>query len=175
MGNDLGEPSPARDLANIEWTARHLSEYRPLFASWPKTLRVDIDGLGKVLFCHGTPRSETEIFTRLTTAERLAPLFESLDVALVVCGHTHMQFDRMVGGTRVVNAGSVGMPFGKSGAYWVLLGPNVELRQARYDLSAAAERMKTREYPGAGQYARDLLQPPDENEMLETLGKAEVR
>jgi len=31
---------------------------------------------------------------------------------VVVCGHTHMQLDRRVGGVRVVNAGSVGMPFG---------------------------------------------------------------
>jgi predicted phosphodiesterase len=32
---------------------------------------------------------------------------------LVVCGHTHMQFDRAIGGVCVVNAGSVGMPFSK--------------------------------------------------------------
>lgn len=35
---------------------------------------------------------------------------------LVVCGHTHMQFDRMIGTTRAVNASSVGVPFGPFGA-----------------------------------------------------------
>jgi predicted phosphodiesterase len=57
------------------------------------------------------PRNDTEVFTRLTPEDRLLPIFEALDLPLVVCGHTHMQFDRMIGGTRVVNAGSVGMPF----------------------------------------------------------------
>ena len=60
---------------------------------------------------------------------------------MVVCGHTHMQFDRMVGGLRVVNAGSVGMPFGTTGADWLLLGPGIELRKTQYDLNAAAERL----------------------------------
>ena len=58
---------------------------------------------------------------------------------LIVCGHTHMQFARDVGDVHVVNAGSVGMPFGEAGAYWVLLGPNgVELRRTVYDTAAAA-------------------------------------
>jgi predicted phosphodiesterase len=174
-GTTSGNPLPPRDRENIEWTARHLAEYRPLFASWPKTLRLDVEGLGSVLFCHGTPRSETEIFTRLTAEERLVPLFESLDAAVVVCGHTHMQFDRKVGRTRVVNAGSVGMPFGASGAHWALLGPGTELRQTSYDLIEAAERMRKSEYPGAQDYARDLLEPADESEILETFEKAAVR
>lgn len=46
---------------------------------------------------------------------------------------THMQFDRMIGKTRVVNAGSMGMPFGEPGADWLLLGPDVELRHTNYD------------------------------------------
>ena len=174
-GTTSGNPPPARDLANIEWTARRLPEHRTWFASWPKTLRLEVDGLGKVLFCHGTPRSETEIFTRLTPEERLVPLFESLGVAVVVCGHTHMQFDRMVGRTRGVNAGSVGMPFGKSGACWALLGPDIQLRQTSYDLTEATERLRASEYPGAQEYARDLLQPADESEILETFEKAAVR
>jgi predicted phosphodiesterase len=32
-------------------------------------------------------------------------------------GHTHMQFDRQAGRYRLINAGSVGMPYGQSGAY----------------------------------------------------------
>ena len=89
--------------------------------------------MGSVLFCHSTPRSETEIFTRLTPEDRFIPLFDRLDVSLIVCGHTHMQFDRMIGNTRVVNAGSIGEPFGKPGADWVLLGPDdVEFRHTSY-------------------------------------------
>ena len=108
-----GTTSGARPPANIveiyRWTAAQLQpEFEPVLARWPKTLQLDIDGLGQVLFCHSTPRSETEVFTRLTAEDRLLPLFEPLQVAVVVCGHTHMQFDRMIGRTRVVNAGSLG-------------------------------------------------------------------
>ena len=39
-----------------------------------------------------------------------------------------MQFDRTIGRMRVLNAGSVGMPFGEPGAYWVVLGPGVQHR-----------------------------------------------
>ena len=95
---------------------------------WPRTLRLGIDSLGDVLFCHATPRSDSEILIRLTPEDRLLPVFEPAGVSLVICGHTHMQFDRRIGSTRVVNAGSVGMPFEAPGAYWLLLGPGVEQR-----------------------------------------------
>jgi predicted phosphodiesterase len=175
-GTTSGEPLPEPLREVYRWTAQQLMpEYQPVFAGWPKTLRLKIDGLGETLFCHSTPRSETEIFTRLTPEERLLPLFEGLGVSVVVCGHTHMQFDRMIGRTQVVNAGSVGMPFGEPGAYWVLLGPDVQLRRTSYDLTQAAERIQATQYPLAQKDAHDLLQPPSEGEMLELFGTAELR
>ena len=174
-GTASGRPLPRADLEATRWTAQQLGPgYQPVLAGWPRTVRVAIEGLGEVLFCHATPRSETEIFTRLTAADRLAPLFEGLEAPVVVCGHTHMAFDRMVGGTRVVNAGSVGMPFGEPGAFWVLLGPDVELRRTVYDLARAAERFRATEYPLADQDAGSLLRPPAEREMLELYGGAEL-
>ena len=116
-------------------------------------MRLHVRGLGDVLFCHGTPRSDVEIFTRLTAEERLFPAFEGVDAAVVVCGHTHMPFDRTVRGIRVVNAGSVGMPFGDPGAYWLLLGPDVSPRHQRYDLEAAAARIRASDYPQAEAFA----------------------
>src|SRR5262245_19664767 len=133
-GTTSGRLLPAPDLENMRWTAQQLAPgERTVLAGWPKTLRMQIDGLGDVLFCHGTPRSETELFTKRTAEERLRPVFEGLSSTVVVCGHTHMQFDRTVGTIRVVNAGSVGMPFGARGACWALLGPDVELRRTPYD------------------------------------------
>src|SRR6187549_3834664 len=114
---------PEQFRETVRWNAQQLQpENEQVLASWPLTLRVPIGGLGEVLFCHATPRNDTEIFTRLTPEDRLLPIFEGLGAALVVCGHTHMQFDRTVGSVRVVNAGSVGMPFQEPGAYWLLLG-----------------------------------------------------
>jgi putative phosphoesterase len=77
--------------------------------------------IGDVLYCHASPRNDLDIFAERTPEERIAFLFEGLDVTTVVCGHTHMQFDRTVSGVRVVNAGSVGMPYeDEPGAYWLL-------------------------------------------------------
>lgn len=131
-----------------------------MLATWPKTHWLEIGGLGTVLFCHSTPRSETEVFTRLTPEALLVPLFDRLGASVMVCGHTHMQFDRMIGGTRVVNAGSVGMPFGEPGAYWVALGPEVQLRHTPYNLGQAAERVRATSYPQASEFARDKRPTP---------------
>ncbi|PYK97588.1 MAG: hypothetical protein DME32_15570 [Verrucomicrobia bacterium] len=87
-----------------------------------------------------------------------------------------MQFDRMIGGTRVVNAGSVGMPFGEPGAYWLLLGPDVRLRRTLYDSPQAAERIRATEYPQAEEFAaQSVLTPPSEEKMLELFAPFELR
>jgi predicted phosphodiesterase len=167
-GTASGAPLPAAIARAMRWTAEQIGpRYEAILRSWPKTLWLEVSGLGGVFFCHGTPRSEAEIFTRLTPEERLVPLFEGLD--RVVCGHTHMQFDRTIGSTRVLNAGSVGMPFGEPGAYWVLLGPGIELRRTDYDREAAAERFRATSYPQAEQDAQAILTPPSESQMLESL------
>jgi diadenosine tetraphosphatase ApaH/serine/threonine PP2A family protein phosphatase len=104
------------------------------------------------------------------------PVFEGLNVPVVVCGHTHMQFDRTVGRIRVVSAGSVGMPFGKPGADWLLLGPNVQLQHMAYDFVKAAERIRDTKYPQAQDFAaRNVLQPPSEGETLEAFTRVELR
>jgi predicted phosphodiesterase len=159
---------PEQFRETIRWNAQQLdSEHARVLGSWPKTLRLKIPGLGDVLFCHATPQNDTDVFTRLTPEERLLQMFEGLDVSLVVCGHTHMQFDRTIGTIRVVNAGSVGMPFGKPGAYWLMLGRDVDLRHTNYDLSRAAGRIRHTRYPRAEEFAaRNILQPPSEEEML---------
>jgi putative phosphoesterase len=161
----------------IRWNAQQLHpEDEQMLASWPKTARVQIAGLGEVLFCHATPRNDTEIFTRLTSEDRLVPVFEGVDVPVVVCGHTHMQFERTIGKTRVVNAGSVGMPFQDPGAYWLLLGPDVQLRHTTYDLANAAERIRATAYPQAEDFAaRNVLQPPSEASILEMFSQAELK
>ena len=161
----------------IDWTADRISaDDERWMAGWPPTERLAIDGLGEVLFCHATPRNDLEIFTRLTPDAKLLPIFDPLNVPLVVCGHTHMQFDRAVGRTRVVNAGSVGMPFAEPGAYWLLLGPGVQLKRTDYDLNGAAARLRASAYPeGEAFGSQQVLQPPSEAQMLEKFGQAELQ
>ena len=143
--------------------------------AWPLTLRLNVHGIGDVLFCHATPRNDTEVFLKTTSDATLLPIFDPLGAHLVVCGHTHMQFDRTVGRTRIVNAGSVGMPFQEAGAYWLLLGPGVELRRTVYDLDAAATRVRATAYPQAEQCAAGILRPPSEQATLEQFKPAEIR
>lgn len=165
-------PEQARDA--VRWVAEQLSpEHERLLAGWPPTIRIPIPDLGEVFFCHATPRSDTEIFTRLTPEGSLLPVFAGADSPLVISGHTHMQFDRKIGNTRVVNAGSVGMPFGEPGAYWLVLGPGVQLRHTKYDLASAAERILETKYPQAREFAsRNVQQPPSEEEMLAIFTRA---
>jgi predicted phosphodiesterase len=161
----------------VRWTAKQLgTEHQRLLEGWPPTCYVEIPGLGDVLFCHATPRNDTEIFTRLTPDDLLLPIFEGLGVSVVVCGHTHIQFDRMIGTTRVVNAGSVGMAFGESGADWLLLAPDVQLRHTGYDLARAADRVRSSTYPQAEDFAaRNILHPPSEKETLAAFTRAELK
>ena len=175
-GTDTGAV-PERFREVMRWVAQGLHpEDERWIASWPKTLRVEIRGVGEVLFCHATPRNDPEIFTRLTPDDRLRPVFDGLGVALVVCGHTHMQFDRTIGGIRIVNAGSVGMPFGEPGAYWLLLGPDIQLQRTHYDLEKAAERIRGTKYPQAQEFAaQNILQPPSEAAILEAFTRAELK
>jgi putative phosphoesterase len=168
---------PEQIRAMVRWVAKQLRhEDEQLMATWPATVRVKIPELGDVLFCHATPRNDTEIFTRLTPDDCLLPVFEGVQDAVVVCGHTHMQFDRTVGRTRVVNAGSVGMPFGQPGAYWLELGTDVHLRRTSYDLKNAAERIRATSYPQAEKFAERIIrQPPSQEEMLAIFAKSELR
>jgi predicted phosphodiesterase len=129
-----GEPPGLTDGGNLEWVRGRLSAEQIAFLhGLPPTLTLEIDGLGSVLFCHATPQNDVDIFTELTPEERVRPSFAEVTADLVVVGHTHIQFDRTVGGLRVVNAGSIGMAYeDRPDAYWTLLGPAVEHRHSAF-------------------------------------------
>jgi diadenosine tetraphosphatase ApaH/serine/threonine PP2A family protein phosphatase len=158
------------------WIAQALtSEHQQFIATWPATVRLTLESWGEVLFCHATPASDRTVFTALTPAETLIPIFAELNTAFVVCGHTHMQFDRTVGDVRVVNAGSVGMPFGHTGADWLLLDDRVELRHTDYDFADAAARIRRSTYPQAENFAaNNVLHAPSAAQALAMLVQLET-
>jgi predicted phosphodiesterase len=119
----------------LEWVRTQLGDEQVAFLyGLPSSVTLDVDGVGRVLFVHATPRNDLDIFTERTPEERVAPCFVGVDADLVVCGHTHVQFDREIAGVRVVNAGSVGMAYEDApGAYWALLGPDVEHRRSSFE------------------------------------------
>ena len=161
----------------VRWTAEQLGGHlRDAISSWPSTLRLDVSGVGDVLFCHATPHNDVDCFTRMTPDSRVRGIVGGCRASMVVCGHTHMQFDRRVDDIRVVNAGSVGMPFSEPGAYWLLIeSGGVELRRTEYDLTDAAARIRATAYPDAEEFAaHNVLDPPSEDEMLEIFSRAET-
>jgi putative phosphoesterase len=123
-----GQGLAPREL--IDFVRPKLSaEQREFLSSLPLT-----ETVGRTLFCHATPRNDEEIFTRDSPDERWAEALAGVDADVVVCGHTHVQFDRRLLGVRLVNAGSIGMPYeDEPGAYWALLGEAVELRRTAYE------------------------------------------
>ena len=167
----LNAPSnlPQQVQESLSWVAAQLSpKDRSSMDEWPKSVSLNVPKVGRVLFCHATPQNDVDIFTKLTPESRVLPMLSGADATVIVCGHTHMQFDRRVGRYRVVNAGSVGMPFAEPAAYWLLIGDDVVCKRTQYDVMGAAERIRNTKYPQAGEFAsRNVLQPPQEAEMLQ--------
>jgi putative phosphoesterase len=167
-GLPFGPDMPEEVREVTRWTAQQLERgQRDFLAALPEQASFNVDGIGDVLFCHGSPRSDEEMITSATPEERVRDMLTAVKQRVVVCGHTHMQFDRNIDGVRVVNAGSVGMPYGEPGAYWLLLGPEVTLRRTLYDLEEAAERIRGSDYPQAQDFAdNNVLKPATEAEAI---------
>lgn len=127
------------------------------------TVTAEIEGLGRVLFCHGTPRSEDEILTDASPAAAFEAALEGTEADVVVGGHTHMQFVRPAGDRIFVNAGSVGRPYGEPGAFWALLGPSIVLRRTFYDFEAAAQRLSGTAW---AEHAASASEPPSRAEAV---------
>jgi diadenosine tetraphosphatase ApaH/serine/threonine PP2A family protein phosphatase len=160
----LGEPIRMLrgngDRQPTDWDAEQLGAgWVQQLAALPTTLTEPVPGLGEVLFCHGSPRSDEEIMTAISPPDRMRPMLEGVTQPVVVCGHTHVQFERLVDGTRIVNAGSVGMPYeaDPGHAFWCLLGPGVELRRTPYDVEAAAARIAATGMPDAEAWAQEYV------------------
>jgi putative phosphoesterase len=151
LGNADHEPGWAADRLGPDRAAQ--------VAAWPETAVLEVEGLGEVLFCHGSPRSDEEILTADSPPERVRQILAGVAQRVVVCGHTHVQFDRVVEGTRLVNAGSIGMPYESApgNAFWCLMGPEVELRRSAYDAGAAAERIVASGMPDAREWADEYV------------------
>jgi putative phosphoesterase len=155
--------SPRAPEGTWEWVSGQLAPPSlELIGGWPLT--VSLDG---VLYCHGSPRDDDEILTKVSPDERFRAALVGAEERIVVGGHTHVQFEREVDGIRFVNAGSVGIPYeGKQGAFWALLdGEEVEFRHTPYAVEAAVALIRSSSYPGAEQIAGWLLEPEDPDEV----------
>lgn len=153
-----------------EWMlAQHPPAAVEFLAGFAFSAIVEVAGLGPIRFCHGSPRSDTELVTPGTPEQRLADLTAGIAERVLVTGHSHLQFDRLLNGQRSISPGSVGLPFhsGPPGiAYWATLGPDVTLRQTRYPISEALTRGTSVGDPSAEVIAKMLTNPPSPQEIV---------
>ncbi len=146
------------------WSADRLGPARlAAVARWPLTFELDVVGLGRVLLCHSTPGSDDPIYTRITPDDDVIEMLGPVSADVVVCGHTHIQYDRRLSsGLRLVNPGSIGLPYeGRRGAFWALLGPDVEFRHTPYDVEATASAIRALASPMEEELIELLVEPVD--------------
>lgn len=153
----------------FEWCAARLNRYyRDLLADLPPLVTLNVDGLGPVAFCHATARDDGEYILVDSPIAHYKGAFAGIAEPTVVVGHTHMPFDRLAAGRRVINAGSVGLQYGHQGASWAMLGPDVTLRRTRYDAGAAAAVLwsAARDLPGIEGFTGNVRTPASDEEAL---------
>ncbi|QVQ52834.1 metallophosphoesterase family protein [Spiractinospora alimapuensis] len=156
-----GPEPPQAKTPLIQWCADQVTEADlAVLAALPPVVTLEVTGLGAVLFCHATPRDDEELVLVDSDDDRWREVLAGVAPAesVVVCGHTHMPFLRLVDGRVVLNPGSVGMPFGPSGAHWALLGPGVQLRRTLVDAHAAQGAVERgSDFPGIGAWIEPYL------------------
>ena len=167
-----GKPPENMPGPYVDWCSKQLTRaQRDFLASFEPTVQID-----RILFCHAVPANDTDVLFVETGDERVRELMHGVDADLVVCGHTHMQFDRTVDGLRIVNPGSVGMTYGEPGAYWAMVSPDVEMRRTAYDVDAAANRIRAKDWPGADEFVRDhVIKPPSVEHAMEFMRSMEAK
>ena len=156
------------------WCSEELTaEQRAFLGDLPLSTLLDVDDLGPVLFCHGSPRSDDEILTERSPELRLEAALAGVRQQTVVHGHTHVSYERAFGLYRLVCPGSVGMAYaGAPGAYWGLFGPGFEQRRTAYDLEAAAARIRTSGWEKADRFAAEnVVSVPDPDEAVDFFEK----
>lgn len=163
---------------SFQWTRAHTTDAnKEWLRELPREIRLAIGGK-RVLLCHGSPRSTVEYLFE-NRSEGFLKQFtpggrDDAHADVIVFGHTHVPYHRVVEGVHFVNTGSVGRP--KDGdprtGYCVLtLGDDgsVTTEQIRleYDVEAAATRLIDAELPD---YFADYLrkggniEPPTDSE-----------
>jgi diadenosine tetraphosphatase ApaH/serine/threonine PP2A family protein phosphatase len=154
------------DMAE-EWEQSQLAaEDLAWLQSLPLTATVD-----GVLYCHAAPSSNLPITTAITPEEDVVRTFAGVR-GTVVIGHTHHQFDRSFGELRVVNAGSVGMPYeGEVAAFWTLVEDGEpSFRRTPIDVGRAVAETRASAWPHAQEFvAENLLVAPAREDAIAQL------
>ncbi|WP_033343189.1 metallophosphoesterase family protein [Catenuloplanes japonicus] len=163
------------------WGAAQLSgDHQRLLDTMPEQVTLDLDGFGPVRFCHATPRDDEEVVLVDSRLDRWTEVLADLppEVTTVVCGHTHMPFVRLAEGRLIVNPGSVGLLYGRTGAHWAILSAGaVTLSRTLLDLDTLCRQLVERSgFPGVAQWLDDYVRTPaGDREAIATFGPRDGR
>jgi putative phosphoesterase len=164
---EIVEVRDGKDPAGVNgifaWAAQEITlENLAWLRDLTKTVELDIANHGRVHVCHATPQNDLDIVLVDSRLARWSEVFADLSdqVQMVILGHTHMPFQRLVNRRRVINPGSVGMPYGASGAHWTRLRQDgvIETRVTRYDVGAALDAIEaSSSFPDVREWATPYL------------------
>jgi putative phosphoesterase len=147
----VGERDKAEGDAGFAWTkARTSGENKAWLRTLSPEIRFEADGR-RYLLVHGSPRRINEYLYEDKPDATFARIGAGADADVIVCGHTHRQYDKAVGEWRFVNVGSAGKPKdGDARACWALLDTatgGVEFRRTAYDVERAARAVEASALP----------------------------
>ncbi|MEJ2084636.1 MAG: metallophosphoesterase family protein [Acidobacteriota bacterium] len=152
----------ADEWAASRWMAEELSEEDADFLdSLPLSLTSRLEP--ELRLFHGSPRGPNDGIGPWTTDRQMEAHAASVRESLLVCAHTHRPLDRSFSTGRIVNVGSVGLPFnGDQRAQYAIFefggdGLDVEFRRVDYDLNAILRIYETSGFLAAGGVTAQLL------------------
>jgi predicted phosphodiesterase len=148
--------------AASRWMAAELS---PVDVEWIEALPTVVRSVAApgLLLVHGTPASANAGLGPWTSDDELRRHLAAVDAEMLVCGHTHRPMDRRLPQGRVVNVGSVGLPFNRDPrAQYALLHHHrgdwqVEPRRVAYDRRETFETYERTGFRAAGGITAELL------------------
>jgi putative phosphoesterase len=137
---------------SIDWTKAHVTwENKEFLRTLPRELRFS-QGAFEILLTHGSPRRINEYLYEDRPLKTFNRLLQAGRCNLLVCGHTHLPYHKVVGDKHVVNVGSLGKPKdGDPRAAYALLtlveGLSVDFRRVPYDVERIAGAIEASELP----------------------------
>ena len=168
-------PNGDRSAVDTWMLERHSLERLEEIRRFAGAVAVEVENVGRVFCCHGSPRGDQEIVTPQTPERRMRALLSGNDVDVLVTAHVHLQFVRQVAGVGSMNAGSVGLPYGATpAAYWAELGPEITFHCTAYDVDEAVRRAEASGIPTADRLVGLLREPPSEEEITANGERLEV-
>ncbi|HEY3367031.1 MAG TPA: metallophosphoesterase family protein [Symbiobacteriaceae bacterium] len=147
------EAATARGLKSIEWTKQHTTDEQKAFLrSLPHRLQREIEGK-QVVLVHASPAALNEYLFEPVAADVFRGHLASTGADVLIFGHTHKPFHKVLDGKHLINAGSAGKPkHGNPNATYVLVdisadGVGTEVVEVPYEYEAAARAIEGTDLP----------------------------